>query len=208
MRDWGEEGIIFIRKVEIIFFQIKFVTFFGNVSVKSAKRQIKISSEKIKANINWLNKNYEGLKKWFTTIKNTTKSQSINYRLPEDLKPYLYDLKLKVNIRSPDVRDHPQFTFDGDVKINFTCLKPTNKIVLHQKLLKINSVNLYQNMSSVEIESELEYDLKREFLIIKLKSECLKNFNYTVQINYTGYFTDNMAGFYLSSYTDPNEKIN
>ncbi|CAF0929907.1 unnamed protein product, partial [Brachionus calyciflorus] len=183
----------------------EFITFFGNVSAHTATRQVKISNETIRANIKWMQNNYEKLKKWFQIqIKNDeSNSEIINYRLPDNLKPYFYDLKIKPNFNL--FKLYGNESFDGDVRINLTCLKPTNKIVLHQKNLQIQSFKINEDLQS---QNDLDYDLQKDFLIIKLKTECIQNSKYSILIKYSGNLSDSLAGFYLSSYKDSNGNNN
>lgn len=186
----------------------KFLSFFDSVDQRSASRQIKISTEKIKANINWMNKNYGNLKDWFSKNQNYTKTDYVNYRLPNNIKPFLYDITLKVNMESPSHVNHSPFTFDGLINIHFTCLEPTKNIILHQKDLNINLFNLTQNLVLIKTEENIEYDSTRDFMKIIMNQPCIKALNYSLQISYSANLSESLSGFYLSSYIDQYEQIN
>lgn len=169
---------------------------------------MKISTEKIKANINWMKKNYGNLKIWFSNNQNYTKIDFVNYRLPNDIKPFLYDITLKVNMESPSHLNHTPFTFDGLIKIHFTCLEPTKNIILHQKDLNIKLFNLTQNEVLIKTQEDIEYDSKRDFMKVIMDQPCIKASNYSLQISYSANLSESLSGFYLSSYLDQNQQIN
>ncbi|RNA03939.1 Aminopeptidase N, partial [Brachionus plicatilis] len=185
-----------------------FSSFYAGVDKRSAARQVKISTERIKANINWMSKNFENLKKWFSQNKNYTRIVSVNYRLPNDIEPFFYDIILKVNMKSPSNAYHEPFTFDGLVNINFKCRVPTKKITLHQKDLNIKLFNISSNDVLIKTDDKIEYDFKRDFMTIMMDQPCTKGSNYTLQISYSANLSESLSGFYLSSYVDQYQQIN
>ena len=52
------------------------MNFFNNITNKP--REVKVSIEKIKANIIWINKNYAPIKEWLTLKQKSSKSSLIN----------------------------------------------------------------------------------------------------------------------------------
>ena len=52
-----------------------------------------------------------------------------NYRLPRDLKPNEYGVELRPVFEMVD----DSYWFYGVSSVNFTCVNPTDKIVLHSK---------------------------------------------------------------------------
>lgn len=134
----------------------------------------------------------------------------INYRLPINLKPFEYEIYLKPYIGTTEIYGNRSFTFDGQVKIYYTCIQPTSQIVLHEKDLIISRVVLsYQRQDEVIARSQFEHDLEREFLVINLKSNCVRNGNYILHIEYIGFLSNRLAaGFYTSSYLDKNKTFN
>ena len=136
--------------------------------------------------------------------------EKIDYRLPTNLKPFEYELILKPYIGTESVYGNRSFTFDGQVSIMFKCVQPTSRIVMHELNLIIRRVRLgTQRTALQEISmSRIEHDHEREFLIINLDSSCVRNADYWVYIDYTGFLTDSLAGFYRSSYLDQNRTLN
>lgn len=136
----------------------------------------------------------------------------IDYRLPKNLKPNLYDLKIKPYIGSnreawPAEKD---FTFDGSVEIFFTCIEPTRRIVFHADHIQIVSIFLRSFSSDHQPFDDLheplshEIDEVRTFAIVQMNHECVEHFNYSLSINYTGSINEELEGFYRSSYLDEN----
>jgi aminopeptidase N len=141
------------------------------------------------------------------TIKNDVTMTSlvvkVDYRLPQNIKPYLYDLIIKTNFYD----DIEPVDFNGTVKIYFKCFKQTDKVILHVKNLDIFNSSIKVNQVSPGLTAEfkvkdLVYDLEREFLIIELDSPFFDDRNYVVTIQYKGYLKDDNIGFYRSSYFD------
>ena len=127
--------------------------------------------------------------------------KNINYRLPTNLKPFQYEIKIKPYLGTFEFYGNKSFTFDGHVNISFTCLNLTDKIVIHTKDLTILETKLFTNKTKeILINKNLKYDEIREFLTIEMNTQCEKNANYTLQISYIGLISDSLAGFYRSSY--------
>jgi hypothetical protein len=143
---------------------------------------------------------------------NSKANEPINYRLPTNLKPTLYELTIKPYIG--ENYNDKSFTFEGYVNISFICLNQTNKIILHAKDLFIRSTKLYEinnsyfsgiSYNEILIDNNLYYDDIREFIIINLNKDCVNGNNYVISINYTGVISNSLAGFYRSSYLDSNK---
>lgn len=130
--------------------------------------------------------------------------------MPTNLKPLEYNIVLKPYIGTTELYGNRSFTFDGQVSIVYKCVEPTNRIVLHELNIVINKVKVgaaRERLQDVAM-SRLEHDSIREFLIINLDNECVRNVQYTIYIEYMGYLSDSLAGFYRSSYLDQNKTVN
>jgi hypothetical protein len=134
------------------------------------------------------------------TWSNKLIDSKMNYRLPDNLKPSLYQLEIQ-----PFILDKP-FTFKGKCNITFNCVQPTNEIIFHSHQLYIDENKLEissLNDSSIRLNIHtIVYDVKRNFVIIKTNQNCLKNIDYTIMIVYTGLLSYKLNGFYISSYID------
>lgn len=120
-------------------------------------------------------------------------------RLPRSIIPEHYDVELQPYI-IPD-----NFTFDGKVRILIKVFEPTDNVTLHINNITVDtdSVKLTDSQSGdlVEIASTSE-DAERQFFILHLKSNLMKDAEYEVYMEFLGSLTDQLAGFYRSSYTD------
>ena len=99
------------------------------------------------------------------------------------------------------------FTTKGKVFLYFECKNPTNKIVFHAKDLNIDETEL--NLKS-DKDSDLKtlysmtYDEIRDFVTVPLSRNCVKDISYVLEIRFTGIISDELNGFYRSSYVDRN----
>lgn len=120
-------------------------------------------------------------------------------RLPRSIIPEHYDVELQPYI-IPD-----NFTFDGKVRILIKVLEPTDNVTLHIHNMTVDpdSVKLTEAQSgdAVEIASTSE-DTEKQFYILHLKANLMKDTQYEVSMVFLGSLTDQLAGFYRSSYTD------
>jgi aminopeptidase 2 len=139
-------------------------------------------------------------------------AEPINYRLPTNLSPYLYELSLKPYVGPKEIYGDKAFTFEGFQKIHFTCKTPTNRIVLNSLELDLNSESLSLNsetdQSGIRVLKRIEYDQVRQFAMFDMSRDCQKGANYTLSIRYTGKILDVLYGFYKSSYKDSKGNTN
>jgi aminopeptidase N len=130
---------------------------------------------------------------------------NLDYRLPSNFKPSLYEIQLKPYIGTASLYGDNAFKFEGSVNISIMCLNATNKIVLHHKNMVINSVNVYQTrqntLQSIQVVG-FTYDPKLQFMTIQVDRNLVMNGLYVVSIDYTGEISDSLEGFYRSSYVD------
>nr|ATU82844.1 secreted Aminopeptidase-like protein [Pristhesancus plagipennis] len=124
------------------------------------------------------------------------------YRLPGDVVPQLYRLKVIADI------EEPNFNFSGTVSITIKCLKATNTIILHAKELeidpkevKINEVAGEDELLPVQILQQ-RFVPENEFYLIKLDQNLKPGKTYKVLLGFSGDLTEGLVGFYRSSYKD------
>ena len=126
-------------------------------------------------------------------------------RLPSNLKPILYDLKLRPYLPYDDMTEMYKskiFDYDGEAKIHLECLKATDKIVFHSLNLKLNSFRLDSKKDSkIKLIDSVLFDSQTEFVILHMNKKCVEEADYILNINYTGKILDELHGFYKSSYT-------
>jgi aminopeptidase N len=154
-----------------------------------------------------MTKNFNTLNYWFS-INTVNPSEKIDYRLPKHLMPYNYDVYIKAQF---DTIIGNSFPYDGEVTISFTCAQNTNSLIFHINKLLINnstlSVKGITDTSFPEIKAfNWINDYERQFFVANLAQEFKASHNYSVFIKFTGYLTDDNAGFYRSSYLDNNQQ--
>lgn len=135
-------------------------------------------------------------------------AETIDFRLPDNLKPTLYDFKIKPYIsRNPAWPVEKDFTFEGQIDMHFTCSKPTDKIVFHAADMKIdvNSLTIYSSSeNAINVSKSIEIDEKREFVIVTMNKQCAQGASYVLSMNYDGQVLPTLYGFYRSSYVNLN----
>ena len=87
-----------------------------------------------------------------------------------------------------------------------SCHEGAGNITMHAVGLNIEDDKISvreEGGSSINITS-IEYDEKRQFLIINLNEHLKAGKNYILNINYTGQITSDIRGIFWSSYKDLN----
>lgn len=129
----------------------------------------------------------------------------VNVRLPDNLIPIWYDLEIKPYV-GPNYQEK-SFTFEGSIEMHFRCVKPTDKIIFHQKDLNLTHKNLSSyNDPELEINSEFKFDYDKDFVTLNFNKNCKKDANYTLGIKFDGVLLDKLYGFYRSSFQDKDNK--
>ena len=117
-------------------------------------------------------------------------------RLPRDLIPSGYDLRLKVDLT--------RFLFYGSVEIEIKCAEPTQYVIVN-----VNDLNISQSLVSVkEALSGSAVDIARQipvpinqFYVIELGEYLRRDVIYRVKFgNFTGRLKDDLRGLYRSHY--------
>jgi aminopeptidase N len=93
--------------------------------------------------------------------------------------------------------------------MHFVCSTPTNKVVFHSLDLKIDAPKLaISSLTDLTIRllKNVEFDEKRDFVVVYLTDDCKQGQKYVLTIEYTGLISSNLYGFYRSSYVDNQNK--
>ena len=114
-----------------------------------------------------------------------------NVRLPANIVPDHYEVSLSVDLES--------FNVTGEVTVNAEVVSETPYILIHAKDMNITGAQVSQGGSTVGIKSAFNFT-ENEFYVIEL-STALKTGPLDIHITYNYTLTDNLAGFYRSSYT-------
>ena len=120
------------------------------------------------------------------------------------MTPYLYEIEIKPYIGIEF--NERSFTFDGKTNIHFNCVRPTDKIIFHINDLRIKNLVLKNTNGDAQAQS-IKFDKMKHFVIVEVKKKCLAGQNYSIEIDYEGKISDNLSGFYKSSYLDENFKL-
>jgi hypothetical protein len=116
-----------------------------------------------------------------------------SYRLPKIVRPVSYDVYLKPEFDT--------FTFEGDVKITVEVLEDTSEIILHTNKQNIETVTVSEEDNEVTITTTRDIDSEKHFLIIKSETTFSADTKYNININFTANLSEDMTGFYRSSYS-------
>lgn len=131
----------------------------------------------------------------------TDKKKKINVRLPRSLKPLHYVVKLQPFI-------HGNFSINGYVEVGMKVVQPTSQVILHiaDIITKNETIRLAPadnpQGQAIRIKKH-SYDNLRQFYIASLQEELMQGKRYILSMHFTGYLNDELAGFYRSSYMDP-----
>uniref|UniRef100_A0A1A9W2N5 Aminopeptidase n=1 Tax=Glossina brevipalpis TaxID=37001 RepID=A0A1A9W2N5_9MUSC len=126
----------------------------------------------------------------------------LDYRLPDDIRPDHYNIILRPYLLESDKTK--RFTFDGEVFINVTVVKTTNKIVLHSKKLEFSKREYCEDvgMRTCYDLNPAEPDNKTDIVTYNLERPLQVDAVYTLHFIYNGSMDNDMHGFYRSSYID------
>jgi hypothetical protein len=114
-----------------------------------------------------------------------------SYRLPKTIKPISYEVYLKPDFES--------FIFDGNVRIRVQVLEDTSNITLHSNRHTITNITVIENNITLDINNSTNPE--KHFLTINSETNFLTGTEYDIDIIFTGVLSEDMNGFYRSSYT-------
>lgn len=115
-----------------------------------------------------------------------------SYRLPKNVRPLSYDVYLKPEFQN--------FTFEGDVNITVEVLEDTSEIILHTNKQNIRIITVSEPGTEVNI-TEANINKEKHFLIITNPSNFSADTEYKISITFTATLSEDMSGFYRSSYS-------
>ncbi|XP_022171836.1 aminopeptidase N-like [Myzus persicae] len=124
--------------------------------------------------------------------------ESSEFKLPTNFKPVNYRLDVTTYLED-------KFMFEGMVDIRMSCIEATDTIVLHSNRLKIDSKNVIVANSGENIKlpvGSVSFDPKKDLMYVKSTVNFKPGDEYVLSILFTGNITDNLAGYYKSSYVD------
>ena len=113
------------------------------------------------------------------------------YRLPDDITPCKYDLKLTPNFNL--------FTFKGHVSIDINVRASTNRITLNSADLSISSVSLVTEIGSSIPTTNIDFDREAETVSFLFSQEIPAGRS-VLHIGFSGDLNDQLRGFYRCKY--------
>ncbi|PSN47508.1 hypothetical protein C0J52_02250 [Blattella germanica] len=120
-----------------------------------------------------------------------------SFRLPKYAIPLTYNISMK-----PDLEE---FSFEGRVSIEVEIQENTKRITMHSYKLNIQEVKV--SGSNGTINNNFDINEKHQFLIISSENELVSGQKCVIDIIFNGTLSDDMQGFYRSSYKDKNGNI-
>lgn len=128
-------------------------------------------------------------------------------RLPKNLVPQRYDLHLQPLLYTQTTNTTNQtLAFKGSSNISFLCVERTGTIFLHSKDLSLTEntirVNDVDQGKVIPVSGVTQHMNETNFLEIHLNGELKVGSNYTLFIEFKGVLGDDLAGLYVSKYTE------
>lgn len=128
-------------------------------------------------------------------------SHQTNYRLPNNTRPYRYQIQL-----TPDITEG-KFSFEGESKIFLEIFQPIRNLTLH-------SVNLhiYEESTKLVGDDVLKpqrhiFNDETQFLILNFHDNIQPGF-YFLYLKYNGKLNSRPLGFFMDFYfTDDNRRM-
>lgn len=126
----------------------------------------------------------------------------LDYRLPNSTLPSHYDIVLTTRV-DEGIKD-----FSGTVTIDLDVVEETTSIVIHARQLS-NFVAKIESEAGVSEAVTVVSEETREFLTITRNNNALfpKESKWKLTVEYTGELRTDNGGFYLSTYTDADNKV-
>jgi len=126
------------------------------------------------------------------TLENSNATGELTlYRLPNNTVPLSYSLHMVPHLTG-------DFGFDGEVIIDINARRTSRTIYLHSAGLTIKSAQLYKE--GRKLFPLFALDPANQILKVESQIDLEENANYSVAIKFNGTLTDQMTGFYRSSY--------
>ncbi|MGH9171440.1 MAG: M1 family metallopeptidase [Acidimicrobiales bacterium] len=119
-----------------------------------------------------------------------------DYRLPRVALPQRYEIRI-----SPDI---PQGLFTGRVSIDVEVGEPVTELVCNASELELSKATLRPASSSDTVELAIRLDARLERAYFAAPS-TIEPGAYKLECEFAGTFNEKLRGFYLSTFTDPDD---
>ncbi|KAK4186153.1 peptidase family M1-domain-containing protein [Podospora australis] len=115
--------------------------------------------------------------------------------LPTNVVPKHYHVTLE-----PDLTN---FTFDGTVVIDLDVNEDSNSIQLHTLELDVHNATITSEGQTISSSPKVSYNEDTQVTTLEFDNGITKGKKAQVEIKFTGQLNDKMAGFYRSTYKNP-----
>ncbi|XP_072242690.1 alanyl (membrane) aminopeptidase-like b [Leuresthes tenuis] len=144
------------------------------------------------------------------TPPSTTLSPPPVTRLPKDLVPQRYEIKLRpqlysriiseVNVTSPN----QTMVFTGNSTLHFLCVQKTGHIYLNSKDLIVSNPQVINKDTNekVGVNALKHHEDETDFLEIELDGFLEARGNYSLFLEFQGQISENLEALYVSTYTE------
>ena len=173
-----------------------------------ASRAFEESLDSINSNKKWMKKNLKVILKWLSNNQspflNEKEISALQYRLPKDLSPINYDLFIQPFFKSNTMPEY----YNASVKIDFACLKNTNRLVLNMKSIQLyNKTLLLKSTSNINFKTlkqfTYSYSNRTQIFIVELdNTSFISGHNYSFYVEFKSPIKEDNIGIYRSSYSD------
>ncbi|XP_066541158.1 alanyl (membrane) aminopeptidase-like b [Hoplias malabaricus] len=133
-----------------------------------------------------------------------------NLRLPNSLIPESYEVVLQpyLYVKVPNATEQ-DYVFRGNSTVRFKCVKNTRSIFLHALDLNISNVVVTHSSTgkNLQVEKYQVHQSESNFFEIQLKDVLMGNGSYyNLFTEFEGQLFDDLAGLYMSQYTENTDK--
>ncbi|XP_062851140.1 glutamyl aminopeptidase [Trichomycterus rosablanca] len=140
----------------------------------------------------------------YCQVSNNTKGDWTNFRLPDYIKPFHYDLHLEPNLDT-DV-------YTGTVAIHLNLSKPSTHLWLHIRETFVSAVPVLHlsgpaGTSTIGVKGCFEYT-PQEYVVIEAKEELKVtgvHEHYILTLHFQGWLNGSLVGFYKTTYVENGE---
>ena len=127
----------------------------------------------------------------FITASFVSSQSAVNYRLPSDIIPSIYDLHIEIDL------DGLKFT--GTETIHVHANQSTSKVQLHLLDLSVDDIQVIEGETAIPITSTI-YSNETQIFEINLTESLIQSRDYQIKMKFEGEIKDDMMGLYRSSY--------
>ncbi|KAJ8335468.1 hypothetical protein SKAU_G00388100 [Synaphobranchus kaupii] len=131
------------------------------------------------------------------------------YRLPDTLRPEYYNLTLWPRLH---MGQDGMYIFTGSSSAVFTCVKETDLILIHSKMLNLTTIDGHlARLTAVGLATAPAVEatwlqMETQYLVIQLSGVMTVGGSYQLDTEFQGELADDLEGFYRSEYVEDGVK--